>query len=101
MSGSSRKLAARTWNLGGLSEAGSGERGAGSRKPEAGSRKLEAGSWKLEAGSWKLEAGFMRITDFEIIDLRFPTSQTNAGTDAMHPDPDYSAAYVVLKTDAD
>ena len=43
----------------------------------------------------------MRITDFEIIDLRFPTSRTNAGTDAMHPDPDYSAAYVVLKTDAD
>ena len=43
----------------------------------------------------------MRITDLEIIDLRFPTSRTNAGTDAMHPDPDYSAAYVVLKTDAD
>jgi L-fuconate dehydratase len=43
----------------------------------------------------------MRITDFDIIDLRFPTSRTNAGTDAMHPDPDYSAAYVVLKTDAD
>ncbi len=43
----------------------------------------------------------MRIRDLEIIDLRFPTSRTNAGTDAMHPDPDYSAAYVVLKTDAD
>jgi L-fuconate dehydratase len=43
----------------------------------------------------------MRITDLEIIDLRFPTSRTNAGTDAMHPDPDYSAAYVVLKTDGD
>src|SRR3954447_22188336 len=41
----------------------------------------------------------MRIRDLEIIDLRFPTSQTNAGTDAMHPDPDYSAAYVILKTD--
>ncbi|HEY7288375.1 MAG TPA: L-fuconate dehydratase [Vicinamibacterales bacterium] len=41
----------------------------------------------------------MRITDFEIIDLRFPTSRTQAGTDAMHPDPDYSAAYVILKTD--
>jgi L-fuconate dehydratase len=42
----------------------------------------------------------MRIRDLEIVDLRFPTSRTNAGTDAMHPDPDYSAAYVVLKTDA-
>jgi L-fuconate dehydratase len=41
----------------------------------------------------------MKIRDLEILDLRFPTSQTSAGTDAMHPDPDYSAAYVVLKTD--
>ncbi len=43
----------------------------------------------------------MKITGLEILDLRFPTSRTNAGTDAMHPDPDYSAAYVVLETDAD
>jgi L-fuconate dehydratase len=42
----------------------------------------------------------MIIRDLEIIDLRFPTSRTHAGTDAMHPDPDYSAAYVILKTDA-
>src|SRR4051812_40457679 len=41
----------------------------------------------------------MRIRDLEIVDLRFPTSRTSAGTDAMHPDPDYSAAYVVLRTD--
>ena len=41
----------------------------------------------------------MKIRDLEIIDLRFPTSRTNDGTDAMHPDPDYSAAYVILKTD--
>jgi len=40
------------------------------------------------------------IRDLEVIDLRFPTSRTNDGTDAMHPDPDYSAAYVILKTDA-
>lgn len=43
----------------------------------------------------------MRIRDLEIIDLRFPTSRTADGTDAMHPDPDYSAAYVILKTDGD
>jgi L-fuconate dehydratase len=43
----------------------------------------------------------MKITDFEVLDLRFPTSRTSAGTDAMHTDPDYSAAYVILKTDAD
>src|SRR3954452_1481897 len=41
----------------------------------------------------------MKILDLEILDLRFPTSRTNDGTDAMHPDPDYSAAYVMLKTD--
>ena len=42
----------------------------------------------------------MRITKLEVLDLRFPTSKTNAGTDAMHTDPDYSAAYVILHTDA-
>jgi L-fuconate dehydratase len=42
----------------------------------------------------------MKITDLETIDLRFPTSRTQDGTDAMHTDPDYSAAYVILKTDA-
>ena len=32
-------------------------------------------------------------------DVRFPTSRTLAGSDAMNVDPDYSAAYVVLTTD--
>lgn len=40
------------------------------------------------------------ITGFETFDLRFPTSQHLDGSDAMNPDPDYSAAYVVLKTDS-
>src|SRR5918995_6704832 len=43
----------------------------------------------------------MIIKDLEVLDLRFPTSRTNAGTDAMHTDPDYSAAYAILKTDSD
>jgi L-fuconate dehydratase len=42
----------------------------------------------------------VRIRGLEVIDLRFPTSRTLAGTDAVHVDPDYSAAYVVLSTDA-
>ena len=42
----------------------------------------------------------MRITGLEIIDIRFPTSRTQAGSDAVHSDPDYSAAYVILRTDA-
>ena len=41
----------------------------------------------------------MLITDLEVVDLRFPTAREAIGTDAMHSDPDYSAAYVVLKTD--
>src|SRR5262245_32966176 len=43
----------------------------------------------------------MIITDLEVLDLRFPTSQSMDGTDAMHKDPDYSAVYVVLETDGD
>jgi L-fuconate dehydratase len=43
----------------------------------------------------------MKITDLESLDLRFPTSRTLAGSDAVHKDPDYSAAYVILRTDAD
>jgi L-fuconate dehydratase len=39
------------------------------------------------------------ITDLHALDLRFPTSATLDGSDAMNPDPDYSAAYVVLETD--
>jgi L-fuconate dehydratase len=40
-----------------------------------------------------------RITDAVVKDIRFPTSRTLDGSDAMNPDPDYSAAYVILKTD--
>ncbi len=39
------------------------------------------------------------ITDVIARDIRFPTSRTLDGSDAMNRDPDYSAAYVVLKTD--
>ena len=40
------------------------------------------------------------ITAVRALDIRFPTSLTLAGSDAMNPDPDYSAAYVILETDA-
>ena len=39
------------------------------------------------------------ITELLVRDVRFPTSRQLDGSDAMNPDPDYSAAYVVLKTD--
>jgi L-fuconate dehydratase len=39
------------------------------------------------------------IRGVDAFDIRFPTSRGRHGSDAMHPDPDYSAAYVVLRTD--
>ncbi|WP_406291581.1 L-fuconate dehydratase [Embleya sp. NBC_00896] len=41
-----------------------------------------------------------RVIEFVTTDIRFPTSRELDGSDAMNPDPDYSAAYVVLRTDA-
>ncbi len=41
----------------------------------------------------------IRITRAVTYDVRFPTSRSMAGSDAMNHDPDYSAAYVVLQTD--
>jgi len=39
------------------------------------------------------------ITRVDAFDIRFPTSRERDGSDAMSPDPDYSAAYAVLRTD--
>jgi L-fuconate dehydratase len=39
------------------------------------------------------------ITAMRVEDIRFPTSLSLDGSDAMNPDPDYSAAYVILETD--
>ncbi len=40
-----------------------------------------------------------RIAGFETHDIRFPTSASLDGSDAMNPSPDYSAAYLVVRTD--
>lgn len=40
-----------------------------------------------------------RITGLRVRDIRFPTSRTLDGSDAVNVDPDYSCAYVVLRTD--
>jgi L-fuconate dehydratase len=42
-----------------------------------------------------------RFSSFRTLDIRFPTSRFLDGSDAMNPEPDYSAAYLVLGTDAD
>ncbi len=41
----------------------------------------------------------VRIVRAVTYDVRFPTSRSGAGSDAMNTDPDYSAAYVALETD--
>ena len=40
------------------------------------------------------------ITEVIVKDICFPTSKSLDGSDAMNPDSDYSAAYVILKTDS-
>ncbi|MGB3764808.1 MAG: enolase C-terminal domain-like protein [Ornithinimicrobium sp.] len=41
------------------------------------------------------------VTSLDISDIRFPTSRELDGSDAMNPDPDYSAAYVRVRCDDD
>ncbi len=42
----------------------------------------------------------IQITNVRVTDLRFPTSKEHIGSDAVNKDPDYSAAYCMLETDA-
>jgi L-fuconate dehydratase len=42
----------------------------------------------------------VRITRVDTLDVRFPTSRSLEGSDAMNPNPDYSAAYAIVRTDA-
>jgi L-fuconate dehydratase len=46
-----------------------------------------------------MSVGRARVLALDTYDIRFPTSREHDGSDAMNPDPDYSAAYVVLRTD--
>ncbi|MEO6711929.1 MAG: enolase C-terminal domain-like protein [Mycobacteriales bacterium] len=45
-----------------------------------------------------ISAGEDTFTGLDALDIRFPTSRELDGSDAMNPDPDYSAAYVTLST---
>jgi len=59
------------------------------------------GKWRLKRCSCGVAAGLdIAITGVDVRDVRFPTSRTLAGSDAMNEAPDYSAAYVILATDA-
>ena len=43
----------------------------------------------------------IKIIDVLVADIRFPTSSQSDGSDAMNPDPDYSATYVTLITNSE
>src|SRR5436305_11766024 len=49
------------------------------------------------SGGQKLDT-VTTISNVETLDIRFPTSRTLDGSDAMNLNPDYSAAYVILRT---
>ena len=53
------------------------------------------------AGAEQAGRAAARIVALDCFDVRFPTSIEHDGSDAMNPDPDYSAAYAVLRTDVD
>src|SRR5712692_3068548 len=61
------------------------------------------GVWDLDffrrSSSKRRRALALTVVGVHAYDIRFPTSRTFAGSDAMNNDPDYSAAYVVLQTD--
>ena len=48
-----------------------------------------------------MEKKATKIVDLLVEDVRFPTSLELDGSDASHPDPDYSAVYVTLVTDSE
>lgn len=47
-----------------------------------------------------VESSAIRITHIRTMDVRFPTSRFRIGSDAVNKNPDYSAAYCILETDA-
>ena len=54
----------------------------------------------MVGGELEIQLKDLKITHVRVIDLRFPTSREKIGSDAVNKDPDYSAAYCILETDA-
>ena len=40
----------------------------------------------------------IKITNITVVDIRFPTSKDQTGSDAIHKDPNYSVAYITIST---
>ena len=53
----------------------------------------------MDAITAKTKSAMRTIRQVSALDIRFPTSRTLDGSDAMNADPDYSAAYVIIRTD--
>src|SRR5215213_11981199 len=54
----------------------------------------------MRTSTEQTRAGTISITGIEVLDIRFPTSRSLDGSDAMNLDPDYSAAYLIIRTDS-
>src|SRR5262249_46707913 len=55
-------------------------------------------AYSVVAPRRRTEMPMTTITAIEAIDVRYPTSRMLDGSDAMNPDPDYSAAYAIVRT---
>lgn len=55
----------------------------------------------MQTSTEQIRAADVSITGIKVLDIRFPTSRFLDGSDAMNPDPDYSAAYLIIYTDSD
>ena len=56
---------------------------------------------RLSDFNWSGGVSEIRITGVRVLDVRFPTSLASIGSDAVNKDPDYSAAYCIVETNAE
>src|SRR5215216_1491968 len=54
----------------------------------------------MQTSTEQIRTESISITGLKVLDIRFPTSRSLDGSDAMNLDPDYSAAYLIICTDA-
>src|SRR6476659_2496663 len=69
------------------------------RTPSGASAISENERMEVSTAQLRTDTKEMRITGVKTLDIRFTTSRSLDGSDAMNADPDYSAAYVILSTD--
>jgi L-fuconate dehydratase len=55
----------------------------------------------MQTSTEQIKPAPISITGIKVLDIRFPTSRSLDGSDAMNLDPDYSAAYLIIRTDSE